>query len=601
MKRILLLISLLSICMAASGQAASFHRPALSDDPMRHLNLIESLGDGYIRIPGGVLDPTGKILGAPGSRNIKPYGPYFLVIGDQGDNLMRRDGTLVFDRFYKAIGPFKNGFGIVDDLLNDGPYEHHAMFDMQGKILGGRWFHDLRPMQDGMAYVEYETGEGTIGANFIRPDGTLASAVPLDFDEISDFSDGFALVRQNGQVFFVDKHFQSASPPAYIDARSFSEGFAAVLMKDIPGKKTSTDCRKDCWRIIDTRFKLVGDLTFKRVEPYREGFALVTNSDNLFNLFDSKGKLLLPRWHEFASAFQEGFAIIGDGGRYTFIDRQGEYVSERRYDQAWPFEDGYAMVKKDNKYNFIDRQGKIASKSWFDEITRADSQLRPFHPYKYAVLKDGLSNFLDKDRQVAFKYWFDGIAQPLRLLVVSLSYYKDYMILDLHGNPILPDIYNRVGWKASYGYLHVERKDGKQNLFDAYSPEKGFVSDEWFDLIDEFNHGRQCIYVLRNGLQNLMFIDGSFFIDPWSEEIQVFDPMHDDTQPTLNGKKIRYAVKVEDGYMLVDDTCQALMDQRFSRVETAWSEPLCVEKGGNWYRINDAGALEPVVFSQCSP
>jgi hypothetical protein len=212
------------------------------------------------------------------------------------------------------------------------------------------------------------------------------------------------------------------------------------------------------------------------------------------------------------------------------------------------------MVKKDNKSNFIDRQGKIAGKIWFDEITRADSQLRPFHPYKYAVHKDGLSNFLDKDRQVAFKYWFDGIAQPLRLLVVSLSYYEDYMILDLHGNPILPDIFDRFGWKASYGYLHVRRKDGKQNLFDAYSPKNGFVSEEWFDLIDEFSHGRQCIYVLRNGLQNLMFTDGSFFIDPWSEEIQVFDPMHDDTQPTLNGKKISYAVKVEDGYMLVDDT-----------------------------------------------
>jgi hypothetical protein len=42
MKRILQLITLLAVCMAASGQATSFHRPALSDDPMRHLNPIES-------------------------------------------------------------------------------------------------------------------------------------------------------------------------------------------------------------------------------------------------------------------------------------------------------------------------------------------------------------------------------------------------------------------------------------------------------------------------------------------------------------------------------------------------------------------------------
>jgi hypothetical protein len=160
---------------------------------------------------------------------------------------------------------------------------------------------------------------GFQGAFSTRPVRYLA--VPLDFDEISDFSDGFALVRHNGQVFFVDKHFQPASPPTFIDARSFSEGFAAVLMKDIPGRKTSTDCREDCWRIIDTRFNPVGDLAFMRVEPYREGFALVTNPDNLVNMLDSKGNLLLPSWHEFASAFQEGFAIIGDGGRYTFIDR----------------------------------------------------------------------------------------------------------------------------------------------------------------------------------------------------------------------------------------------------------------------------------------
>jgi hypothetical protein len=33
------------------------------------------------------------------------------------------------------------------------------------------------------------------------------------------------------------------------------------------------------------------------------------------------------------------------------------------------------------------------------------------------------------------------------------------------------------------------------------------------------------------------------------------------------------------------------MDQRFSRVETAWGEPLSAEKEGLWYRINDAGEL----------
>jgi hypothetical protein len=587
--------------MAASGQATSFHRPALSDDPMRHLNPIESLGDGYIRVSGGVLDPAGRILGDPDYGFIVPFGPYFRVERSMRYNLMRRDGTLVFDRFFDAIGPLKNGFGVIDDSPDDGPGEHQALFDLQGRILGGRWFHEVRPMQDGMAYVEYETGEDTVGVNFIRPDGTLASAVPLDFDEISDFSDGFALVRHNGQVFFVDKHFQPVSPPTYSDAKPFSEGFAAVLTRDIPGRKTLTECGEDCWRVVDTRFKPVGELAFKRVESYKEGFALVTNSDNLFNLLDSKGNLLLPSWHEFALAFQEGFAIVGDDGRYTFIDRQGKYVSERRYDQAWPFEDGYAMVKKDNKYNFIDRQGKIASKMWFDEITRADSQLRPFHPYKYAVHKDGLSNFLDQGRQVAFKYWFDGITQPLRLFVVSLSYYEDYMILDLHGNPILPDIFDRVGRKASFGYLHVQRKDGKQNLFDAYSPENGFVSEEWFDLIDEFSHGRQCIYVRRNGLDNLMFTDGSFLIDPWSEEIRIQDPSYDETQPTLAGKRVRYAVKVDGTYILLDETCQAVTDERFSDVEIGLGDPLCVKKGGHWHRISDDGVLEPVTFSQCSP
>jgi hypothetical protein len=50
----------------------------------------------------------------------------------------------------------------------------------------------------------------------------------------------------------------------------------------------------------------------------------------------------------------------------------------------------------------------------------------------------------------------------------------------------------------------------------------------------------------------------------------------------LNGKKVRYAVKVDDGYMLVDETCQAVLDQRFSDVKTGWGDPLCVEKEGLW-------------------
>jgi hypothetical protein len=165
------------------------------------------------------------------------------------------------------------------------------------------------------------------------------------------------------------------------------------------------------------------------------------------------------------------------------------------------------------------------------------------------------------------------------------------MVFDLQGNPVLPGVQDSVTSDSAYGYLHVKRLDGKENLIDALSPEGELFSDEWFDEVSMFGNGRQCVRVTRNGLSNFMFIDGSFFLDPWSEDARGYLVGEDLTH--------RQAAKVDGGYMVLDDYCREVTDRRFSRVKSGLGDALCVKKGWRWYRMDDNGALKPTFYEQC--
>jgi hypothetical protein len=563
----------------------TFHTPELEDIPLRHMALVEHLGDGYILIrkdvrleegktvsKKGILNADGDIFIDPAYDQIESFGKYFLVRKGKSANLLRRDGTLVFDEFHEHISRFENGFSVVKHC-----YKKEGLFDEKGRLLGDRWFKRVGPMRDGLAHVVTDEGAG-----YMRPDGSLVKDLSTEYFGGSDFSHGYAVLRKDDGFVYINDKLEVVSPDTYRAAEPFSEGFAAVR-------------GQNGYYFVDTRFKPLGRHMFKLAYSFQDGVALVGEAGGTYNYISSKGNLILEQWFKLGEIwlnFQEGFCKIEKDGKYNFIDNRGEILSKDQwFDYVLPFENGYSIVGKQNKENFLGRDGKLVSNIWFDDIKELAEGQIPLLSYRYLLINGYEANLWDeKNNRIAFERWFERVNSAQRLLDVTYPT-RETMLLDWRGIPVLPDKLSTV-YEGSYGYFHITSLNGKENLIDVLSSKGELISKEWFDSVSNFSHGKQCIKVRRKKLKNLMFTDGSFFVDPWSDDIKTVwegDRMH--------------AVKTEKGYLVVDDSCHAIADEHFDRVETrviGGPRPyFCGRKNQKWFRFGADGVLKPTAYDQC--
>ena len=144
----------------------------------------------------------------------------------------------------------------------------------------------------------------------------------------------------------------------YDDVGDFSNGYAKVKLNDK-------------YNLIDIQGKLVSPSQwFNYVSYFSNGYARV-KLNNKWNYIDTQGKLVSPNlWFDVAYNFSDGYAIVGLNNKYNLIDTQGKLVSPNQwFDDVYNFYDGYAIVKLSNKSNFIDTQAKLVSPDqWFDNV-----------------------------------------------------------------------------------------------------------------------------------------------------------------------------------------------------------------------------------------
>lgn len=148
----------------------------------------------------------------------------------------------------------------------------------------------------GSSYDE-ETGDTEPGKwGFIDPTGKQITAI--EYDEIDNFHEGWASVRKDSLMNWVD-------------------GKGNYLRKE--------------WVNL--------------ANPFSEGLASfrVAQSDK-FGYLDATGKVVIEPQFDRAFPFEEGLAIVGVGDRFGYLRKDGSYAISPRYPGARPFEGEYAIV-----------------------------------------------------------------------------------------------------------------------------------------------------------------------------------------------------------------------------------------------------------------
>lgn len=87
------------------------------------------------------------------------------------------------------------------------------------------------------------------------------------YDELTGFSEGYAIVRKDGKYGFINIKGEEVIPCKYENARSFSEGLAAVQ-------------KNNKWGFVNTNGEEVIPCRYNQVEQFTHGVALATRYSN---------------------------------------------------------------------------------------------------------------------------------------------------------------------------------------------------------------------------------------------------------------------------------------------------------------------------------
>lgn len=203
---------------------------------------------------------------------------------------------------------------------------------------------------------------------------------PNEYDEIGKYCEGLARVREQGNVFFINRNGNRITDRSYQDAHDFQEGKAAVM------------CDNDLWGFINGKGEIVIDCKFCAVND-----------------------------------FSGGLAAVQIKNKWGFIDNKGQEDIACMYDDAGDFSEGKAAVKTNNYFDdcidawaYIDQNNKIVIE--YDSYTASEGRMGYVGSFKngFAFVSDVFYSIIDDEG----RHIFDG--QNSRFIISSLEYNEKY-------------------------------------------------------------------------------------------------------------------------------------------------------------------------------
>ena len=266
-----------------------------------------------------------------------------------------RTGQLVTGYIYDLASPFYEGLAFVKVNGKCGFIDVAGSFVFGEERFCGPMHGDFH---EGLAMVEYKGKTPYFKdrdylknrkRGYLDAEGKVA--IEPTFFNAEDFSEGFAAVnlKENSQWGFINKSGKFVISPRYDFANSFSEGLAAV---ESGGKVGFIDSKGD-W-VISPRFDP------RSCGRFREGRALVEVGDKV-GYIDRSGQFVVAPQFAWGQGYSEGLAVVKDGERWKFVDRSGAGVSiGQGYESVNSFSEGMAAVELGGKWGYINAKGELA-------------------------------------------------------------------------------------------------------------------------------------------------------------------------------------------------------------------------------------------------
>ena len=208
-------------------------------------------------------------------------------------------------------------------------------------------------------------------------DGSLG--IPCEYDAISTFDNGQAIVRKGDVISAVDSDNNRVAL-LHGRADTFSNFSNNRVGLEINGE----------WVLADGNFN-TGGILLEGIGMFSEGYA-PAKLNGRWGVLSTDGEawMIAPEYDEIIQdklgrCYDQG-AVFARKGSDVWLYVDGEQIGDA-YEDAEPFSGGWAAVKKDGKWGFIDRKGVVQIDYQFD-------QALSFSQHLAAVSQDGLWGYV---------------------------------------------------------------------------------------------------------------------------------------------------------------------------------------------------------------
>ncbi len=332
----------------------------------------------------GYLDTTGRTLIQAQFKDARAFSNGFAAVEVDGKwGYIDRDGQMAIQPQFEKAKPFRNDRALVEVSPDNWRY-----IDRTGKVaidIHVKWSIYAADFSEGLAAIyvedrerfecladvnqnvreEYNDSNSYVSRQFCGRWGYIDTAghfaVKPHFIEAFSFSDGLAAVRvrntsaedQKSWLYgYIDRTGTMVIAPQFEAAFDFSDGIARVVMNGRKG-------------FIDKTGRRLTEATFDDCKDFHDGLAPVKIRDR-WGYIDTTGKIAIPAEFTMAGRFSEGLAAAKRSGKLGgYIDRTGTMVIREQFGVAWSFSDGLARVKIGDgnglfaDWAYIDKTGKV--------------------------------------------------------------------------------------------------------------------------------------------------------------------------------------------------------------------------------------------------
>lgn len=321
--------------------------------------LIDTLGNWVVKPQFDAIDRLPQTQG---------FMAYRLQKKKHSEGLIDTLGQLILPPQFEEVGPMSEGLVAVKQQ------ESWGYANDKGDMLIPFGFAGAKSFSESHAAVKTKKAWGHINdqGNFIYP---------IDFAELGSFKQGLAWASNGQAVGYIDTSGHFKIPPVFQKASDFCQGVAIVQQANSYGiiNQNGDWVLKPKYLAIEPfqsngiaiaqlaaeRFVLINKdgklltnhLTYKEIAPFKEGLALVKNSNGYGFIEESGRERIAPKW-SWAASFSNGRAVVKQNGRCGYIDTQGRLLIPCKYAQCLDFTDGKAAVFMNiHNAGIIDLQG----------------------------------------------------------------------------------------------------------------------------------------------------------------------------------------------------------------------------------------------------